>query len=492
MSDANSGDISAVTAREALAGRLPIRGADRLYTGFGSLLAACVAIGAASFNYLFGASIAYIGNTSIGILGYLIGLIVGLAPVYLASGLICYRHGVDPVDAAKSSMGTRGSSLLLALILITTLGWSFVLIAMTGQAAGRLQQVLFNPGGEINNGFVAVVSAAMLVLIWVLLRKGPLMIALLTRYTSPAILIIACVLVYLITRDVSLTTLLHTNVDPKLAYASDPLLQLAYGVEFGAANALTSVPFFGGIARLIQKRKHVITPSLLGAGVIGAVFTSAVGALAAIATGSTEPAEWVVKTAGNGFGTVIVSLLLLANLGTLISFFYFAGVSVQQVRFFAKMRWDFIVAILLLPGLVVAFNTQWLIAHVMNWLAYNSAMFVGIAAVMLVDYLLLRRQVVLPAHLFVKDQHSAYWFWGGVNWVAMATIALGGVVYLLLFDPLTLQVGPTFRYVGATMPTLAICMLAYYLAMRVVIASGVRGGYRNVQQLSEKKVRVGL
>ncbi|MGI4840885.1 MAG: cytosine permease [Janthinobacterium lividum] len=484
--------VSTVTAREALAGRLPIQGDDRLYKGFGTLVAACVAIGAASFNYLFGASIAYIGNTRIGILGYLIGLIVGLAPVYLASGLISYRLGVDPVDASKSSMGTRGSSLLLALILVTTLGWSFVLIAMTGQAAGRLQQILFNPGGQIDNGFVAAVSVAMLLLVWVLLKKGPAMIALLTRFTSPAILIIACVLLYLITRDVSLGTLLNTNVDPKQAYATDPLLQLAYGVEFGASNALTSVPFFGGIARLIHKRKHLITPSLVGAGVIGAGFTSAVGALAAIATGSTEPAEWVVKTAGNGLGTVIVSLLLLANLGTLLSFFYFAGVSVQQVRFFAKMRWDLIVAILLLPGLVVAFNTQWLIAHVMNWLAYNSAMFIGIAAVMLTDYVLLRRQVVLPAHLFVKDKQSAYWFWGGVNWVAMLIIVLGVVVYLMLFDPLSLQVGPSFRYVGASIPTLVICIAAYYVLMRLVIATSYRGGYRNVKQLAEKKVRVGL
>ncbi|WP_213878928.1 cytosine permease [Pseudomonas sp. dw_358] len=483
---------SAVTSREALAGRLPIRGSDRLYSNFGSLLAACMAIGAASFNYLFGASIAYIGNTRIGILGYVIGLIVGLAPVYMAAGMVCFRHGVDPVDAAKSSMGTRGSALLLCLLLVTTLGWSFVLIAMTGQAAGRLQQVLFNPGGQIGNGFVTLVSVLMLALVWALLRKGPAMIARLTRFTSPAILIIACILLYLITRDTSLSSLLATNVDPKQAYASDPLLQLAYGVEFGASNAMTGVPFFGGIARLIHKRRHLISPSLLGSGLIGAGFTSTVGALAAIATGSTEPAEWVVKTAGNGFGSVIVVVLLLANLGTLTSFFYFAGVAVQQVRVFARMRWEMIVLILLSPGLIVAMNTQWLIAHVMNWLAYNSAMFIGIAAVMLTDYLLLRRQRVLPAHLFVKDGQGAYWFWGGVNWVAMAVIVLGLVVYLMLFDPLTLQVGPSFRYVGATLPTLALCILAYYLAMRLVIARSEHGGYRNVEQWARKKVRVGL
>ncbi|WP_447791960.1 cytosine permease [Pseudomonas farris] len=485
-------DVGGLITRETLAGRLPVQGSSRLYNGFGTLLGATIAIGAASFNYLFGASIAYIGNTYIGIIGYLIGLMMGLAPIYLASGMISYRHGVDPVDAAKSAMGTRGASLLLLLILITTLGWSFVLIAMTGQAAGRLQQILFNPNGGIDNSFVAAVSVLMLVLVWLLLRKGPAMIALLTRYTSPAILLIAAVLLYLITRDVNLSTLLHTNVDPKLAYTTDPLLQLAYGVEFGASNALTSVPFFGGIARLIHKRKHLVTPSLLGAGLIGAGFTTAVGALAAIATGSTEPAEWVLKTAGSGMGTIIVTILLLANLGTLISFFYLAGVSVQQIRFFARMRWDVIIFVLLLPGLVVAFNTEWLIAHVMNWLAYNGAMFAGIAAVLLTDYLLLRRQTVLPAHLFVKTPDSAYWFWGGVNWVAMAVIVLGACVYLSLFNPLTLAVGSTFRYVGATMPAFAACILAYYLAMRLVIAMSYKGGYRNVSQLSLKKVSVGL
>lgn len=91
-----------------------------------------------------------------------------------------------------------------------------------------------------------------------------------------------------------------------------------------------------------------------------------------------------------GLGTVIVSLLLLANLGMLISFFYFAGVSVHQVRLFARMRWDMSILVLLLPGPVVAFNTQWLISHVMNWLAYNSAIFAGMAVVMLTDYLVLR------------------------------------------------------------------------------------------------------
>lgn len=491
MSHSNA-DVSNQISRETLAGRLPVPGAARLYTGFGSLLNASVALGAASYNYLFGASVAAVGSTALGIVGYVIGLMMTLAPMYLASGMLSYRHGVDPVDAAKSALGTRGSSLLLFMILITTLGWGFVLVAMTGQAAGRLQQVLINPGGGVDNTFVASVSILMLALVWLALRKGPAMMVLMTRFTSPAVLIIAAILLYLITRDVSVSTLWHTNVAPSAAYTTDPLLQLAYGVEFGASNALTIVPFFGGMARLIHKRKHLITPCLLGSGLIGAGFTTAVGALACVATGSTEPAEWVVKTAGNGLGTVIVTVLLLANLGTLVSFFYLAGVSVQQVRFFAKLRWDVIIALLLLPGVFVAFETEWLIAHVMNWLAYNGAMFAGIAAVLFTDYLLLRRQHILPAHLFVKTSDSAYWYWGGVNWVAMAVVVLGVMSYLSFFNPMTLQVSASFRYFGAAMPSFALCIAVYYVAMRLVIASSDKGGYRNTAQAAERKVLVGL
>ncbi|MFK3972973.1 cytosine permease [Pseudomonas sp. NPDC087358] len=491
MSHSNA-DVSGQISRETLAGRLPVPGAARLYTGFGTLLNAAVALGAASYNYLFGASVAAVGSTSLGIIGYVIGLMMTLAPMYLASGMLSYRHGVDPVDAAKSALGTRGSSLLLFMILITTLGWGFVLVAMTGQAAGRLQQVLMHPGAGIDNTFVALVSILMLVLVWVALRKGPAMMALMTRFTSPAVLIIAAILLYLITRDVSLSTLWHTNVPASAAYTTDPLLQLAYGVEFGASNALTIVPFFGGMARLIHKRKHLITPCLLGSGLIGAGFTTAVGALASVATGSTEPAQWVVKTAGSGLGAVIVIVLLLANLGTLVSFFYLAGVSVQQIRFFARMRWDVIIAVLLLPGVLVAFQTDWLIAHVMNWLAYNGAMFAGIAAVLFTDYLLLRRQRILPAHLFVKTSDSAYWYWGGINWVAIAVVLLGACSYLSFFNPMTLEVSSSFRYMGAAMPSFILCIAVYYVAMRLVIASSEKGGYRTTERLAMKKVAVGL
>ncbi|WP_323993234.1 cytosine permease [Nguyenibacter sp. L1] len=485
-------DITSVISRETLAGRLPVPGFSRIYTNFSTLLWTAVALGAASFNYLFGASLAYIGNTKIAIAGYLIGLIVGLVPTYLASGMISYRHGVDPVDAAKSTFGTRGALLMLAMILITTLGWAFVLIAMTGQAAGRLYQVECSHSANLDNNVVSLVSISMLIWIWIFLRRGPAAITTLTRITSPSILIIACVILYLISKDSGIWALINTNISPHAAYTNDPLLQLAYGVEFGVSNAFTSVPFFGGIARLIQKRKHVITPCLLGAGLVGAGFITSVGALAAIATGSTEPAEWIVRAAGNGFGSIIVVVLLIANLGTLVSFFYLAGVSIQQIRALSRLRWDMIVMLLLIPGIPVAFNTSWLLNHVMNWLGYNGAMLMSMAAVMFADYFFLRRQKVIPEHLFVKTRDSAYWFWGGVNWVAVSVVALGVVIYLSLFDPLTMVANRSFRYIAAGLPSFVACTLIYSGLMLLVRNFSSQGSYQKLSAIEGKPIRVGL
>ncbi len=55
---------------------------------------------------------------------------------------------------------------------------------------------------------------------------------------------------------------------------------------------------------------------------------------------------------------------------------------------------------MLSPSLVVVLDSRWVIDHVMNWLAYNGVMFVGLASVLSADFFLLRAGRVVPAQLF--------------------------------------------------------------------------------------------
>ena len=265
---------------------------------------------------------------------------------------------------------------------------------------------------------------------------------------------------------------------PEKAYTLDRLTQLTYAVEFGVCNSLGMIPYMGGLSRLVRSVRHLVSPSVLGYAVFGAFVIAAVGALATAGTGQADPADWIPIVAGVRGGTLLFAVMLAANLGALVTQIYLAGVSVQQIRAFARLPWSVVVAVVLIPAVFVTFNTRWVIDHVMNWLAYNGVLFVGLGAVLFVDFFVLRREQVVPAQLFAAQRGQYYWFWGGVNWVAVVVVAGGTGVYLWLFDPLTLRAGVWFRYAGAAVPTVVISSLAYYLVMMILVIPRGIGGYR--------------
>src|SRR5689334_19701030 len=102
-------DIQALAQREALSGRLPTLHSERIYDRYATFLWTCTAFSAATWAFLIGGYLPYVGNTKVGVLGYLAGVIVGMVIVTLASGLASNRYGVDTTDAAKASYGVRGT-----------------------------------------------------------------------------------------------------------------------------------------------------------------------------------------------------------------------------------------------------------------------------------------------------------------------------------------------------------------------------------------------
>jgi nucleobase:cation symporter-1, NCS1 family len=147
---------------------------------------------------------------------------------------------------------------------------------------------------------------------------------------------------------------------------------------------------------------------------------------------------------------------------------YVAGVAAQQVRWIAGLPWKWVLALAIAPGVLFAFRTQWLLAHVATWLGYNGVIFVGMAAVMFADYYFVRREQVELAHLFARPGQGAYWYAAGVNWVAMAVIASSSVVYMMLFDPITFAVQPVFRFAGAGIPVVLVSAILYVSMMSAV------------------------
>jgi nucleobase:cation symporter-1, NCS1 family len=143
------------------------------------------------------------------------------------------------------------------------------------------------------------------------------------------------------------------------------------------------------------------------------------------------------------------------------------SISIQQRGPLARLPWRTTVTIILVPSLVVAFRTQDTLDRVMELLTYNGVMFVGVAPVLLVDFFVLRRQVIEPAHLFTRSRWGRYWYSGGINWVAMSVVLISTLLYFTLFNPVTLKTAHAFRLVGASVPIFVCAAAAYAVLDRV-------------------------
>jgi NCS1 family nucleobase:cation symporter-1 len=173
----------------------------------------------------------------------------------------------------------------------------------------------------------------------------------------------------------------------------------------------------------------------------------------------------------------MLTFVLAANLITMVILTYLAGVTVQQLRPLTRIPWDVILILLLAPGIYVAFRTTWVLDVVMNWMLYNGVMFVGITGITLVDYLVLRRQRLSMVDLFTRSPAGRYWYWGGVNWIAVGVALIAMVVYILMYDPSTYRAVWMFRYLGAGIPMVLFAGGAYFLLVHFVLRPMDKGGY---------------
>ncbi|MBL0844625.1 cytosine permease [Pseudomonas mediterranea] len=459
---------------------------NRVYKTYGSFLWTCCAFSAATWAFLIGSYLPFVGDWRLGVMGYTIGLIIGMALVSLASGVPSFKYGTDPIDTAKPSFGYRGIVIPLFGLLATLIGWSYVVEALTARGAANVAATITGSQvtGDSHEHLVIGVALAALLLVWIIASKGPKLFERLNGFIGPLHMLITLVMFGILVHKFGLENLWHNQLPADQMLSHDPVQGLALAVEFGVSNAMTWWPVMGGLTRLVKHKNHVMGPSIIGVGILGAAVVSTVAALAAISAGTYDPTIWMIAVGGSIFGSIVMTIVLTANIATMVVMIYLAGVSIQQVKFFARLKWELLLALLLLPGLYFAFKTEWLLSNVMSWLSYNGVMFVGISGITLVDYFVLRREQLDAPSLFATH-NSHYAYWGGINWAAVVISIVAVAGYLALYNPVTVAMSESFRYFGASIPVIAISGLAYYLAARMILAPLGKGHYARAVVLSQ-------
>jgi NCS1 family nucleobase:cation symporter-1 len=488
---------------EALEGRLPILPRERIYEKYGSFMWTCCAFSAATWAFLIGGYLPTVGDWRIGVLGYAIGGIIGMVLVTLTSGVPCFKYGTDIIDASKSSFGYRGIVVLLFGLLATLLGWTYVVEALTSRGASNIVATMTGTSvtGASHEKLVIWTAIGALFLVWLIATRGPKLFERFNGYIGPLHMLITLIMLWILVDRFGLHGLLTRQLPADQMVTKDKFEGLSLAVEFGMSSSMTWWPTMGGLTRLVKNKHHLMGPIVIGIAVLGAVFVSTVAALAAISAGTPDPTIWMITVGGKVFGSIVMAVVLTANVATMVVMTYLAGVSIQQIRVLAGVKWELLIALLLLPGVYFAFRTEWLLSAVMSWLSYNGVMFVGVTGIVLVDYYVLRKERLDVAHLFATGR-SKYQFWGGFNWIAIVITFASTWGYLKLYDPVTGAMNPWFRYLGASIPTVVISAIAYYIAMKLLALPFGKGSYEQSKtsqskatagtRLAAGEIRVGL
>src|SRR5580692_10504907 len=121
-----------------LDGRMPILPHERIFVSFLPFLWTCTILGSAIWVFLIGAGLATLGDIRITIPGFLVGLILGMLPPILSSGLPSFKYGVDTTDASKPAFGSRGALLSLVGLLYVVCAWQAVVTAFIAKGTATV------------------------------------------------------------------------------------------------------------------------------------------------------------------------------------------------------------------------------------------------------------------------------------------------------------------------------------------------------------------
>jgi NCS1 family nucleobase:cation symporter-1 len=113
-----------------------------------------------------------------------------------------------------------------------------------------------------------------------------------------------------------------------------------------------------------------------------------------------------------------------------------------------------------------------------TFLAFLGVCFGPVCGIQIADYFGLRRQRLDAHALYDRTSAGAYHYWGGINPVGLVAFAAGVATYLYLLDPVTYVSRAPFQYLTASIPSITVAGLVYYLGARLVLIPSGRGGYQ--------------
>ncbi|MGW5363741.1 purine-cytosine permease family protein [Actinopolymorpha pittospori] len=379
------------------------------------------------------------------------------------------RYGIDEMVSLRPTFGYHGSIYGVVVLVGVNFGWVGILASLAGSAMKLVVQNL--AGGLTFSGdytlYALVVGIVLPLIIIMFSQKAAFQ---LSKITVPILLAFVAYIVVRLVTGGYWTKVTTTPSDGSQSWMS------AFEIIF--AFAISWFPYLGSWNRFARRERIGFWGTYLGLAVTGILF-AVVGGMATLATGQTDPALW-----SNQLDLGLAALVIII-LGTVTSVTHLLGSGSMGILSVAsKWNYRWVCAIVTIPSAIFVFATS--LQEIFNILL----IFVGLLAgpywgVALTDYFFLRKQKIDVRACY--DPNGAYRYTGGVNLVAFGCMVVGMAVWIFLggwlsgMSLLTFSAGESvFQYTSATLPSMIISGLLYYVVAKGFFATSTMGGYRPV------------
>lgn len=372
------------------------------------------------------------------ILLIIVGTLIG-AVVLVLVGNIGTRTGLPTMALTRGPFGTRGSLLPVAANVVILMGWSWVQAMLAGIA---LDFIVASVTGISMPVVWAVVCQTIVVVLAVFGHEG------IARIEPWLAAVMLAIMAYIFI--VAFTTFApaeYVGIAPAPTVYT-PILVL----DVVIATAISWTVLSADFNRFAKGSK---------AGIVGSGIGYSLSTIIAMSLGATAIA-YVVLTGGEAipfdpvtivepFGWPLAIVIFTSVMATNTMVVY--GMVTTVVNAIPGTRVKFLPAALILGVVSIIGATFFgLLNQFTTFLVTIGALFAPVFAIMIADYYIVKRGAYTPDILGAKG--GRYWYLAGVNWVAVASWAVGAVaVYLWTY------VWPT--PIGATIPGFALTFVLY-------------------------------
>jgi len=382
----------------------------------------------------------------LGLLAIFLGHLIGNTPFALG-GIIGSRWGIPTMVSVRPSFGIRGSYFAAGLNVIQLIGWTAVMLIICGNAADAISKFY----GFSNVNLWILLSGAITAL-WALV--GHRFWKWIERVSVAALLILCLTMTFLIFRKYGWEILSQVPRDKNFPFM--------IGMDLVIAMPISWLPLVSDYSRFATNSRSCFWGTWVGYFVISS-WMYLLGLAASLAIPSPDPSG-VVMNLMVEFGWAIPALLIVFFSTFTTTFLDIYSTAISGLNIAPKLGERKGVILGGALGTVTALLFPVLLDYE-HFLLFIGAMFCPLFGIVLVDYFVLRRRVLRVEDLYRKE--GAYFFWKGINPVAIFSWTIGFILYLG-FSPMLMEkvigIQASFPWpLGSSLPSMIGAGLLYWM-----------------------------